>query len=38
MMEFVVVCHNCQTPIRKGDIYCRQCKKLLVRQIFGDEE
>lgn len=37
-MEVVTVCHNCHTPIRKGDVYCRQCNKLLVRQISGDEE
>ena len=37
-MEFVIVCTNCHTPIEKGNIYCRQCNKLLVRQIFGGEE
>lgn len=36
--KFVIVCHNCNTPIRKGDIYCKQCNKLLVRQIFGGKE
>ena len=37
-MEAVVVCPNCLMPIEKGDICCRQCNKLLVRQILGGEE
>ena len=24
MIEFVILCPNCHTPISKGDIYCRQ--------------
>ncbi len=34
----LVACPNCHTPISKGDIYCSQCNKLLVRQIIGGEE
>ena len=33
-----VVCPNCHSFIRKGDVCCRKCKKLLIRQVFGGEE
>ena len=33
-----VVCPNCHSSIRKGDVCCRKCNKLLVRQEIGGEE
>ena len=37
--KFVVFCPNCHTIIEKGDIYCKGCKKLLVRiNNFGGEK